>query len=455
MRKAFVAAGLGSLSFILAGAVQAATINVPGDQPMIQEAIWAAEDGDEAVVAPGTHYEWNIRFFDKAITVRSSDPNSPAVVGATVIDGQGNGPVFNFYSHEDGDSILSGLTITNGQAGEGLSFGGGVSCHESSPTITKCIITRNSATYGGGIYLYQSSPLISDNIITDNSASQSGGGIAYSGKGSPTISHNTITGNSAVFYGGGLSCGSGSSATISDNVITDNRSAHGAGISCMSEAATTIINNIVCENVGVRDGPCGTSMGGGIYCAHASPAITNNTISHTSADWGGGIMCNLSSSPTIKNCIITFSPSGGGIYRHSGSPTVRYCDVFRNVDADDEQANYVGIDDQTGTNGNISVHPRWPGADRDDFHLRSEAGRWNPNTQRWVRDGVTSPCIDAGDPNSECNHEPPGNGRRINMGAYGNTPEASRTTAWTVVPGPPKVFKPRRPIQVQPKLIDQ
>ena len=58
-------------------------------------------------------------------------------------------------------------------------------------------------------------------------------------------------------------------------------------------------------------------------------------------------------------------------------------------------------------------------------------GRWDPaadgGSGGWVTDGVHSPSIDTGDPNSEFYLEPDGNGGRINMGAYGNTAEASRS----------------------------
>ena len=62
-----------------------------------------------------------------------------------------------------------------------------------------------------------------------------------------------------------------------------------------------------------------------------------------------------------------------------------------------------------------------------DYHLKSQAGRWDPNTQSWVQDDVTSPCIDAGDPNSPIVNEPFPNGGYINMGAYGGTSEASKS----------------------------
>ena len=60
-----------------------------------------------------------------------------------------------------------------------------------------------------------------------------------------------------------------------------------------------------------------------------------------------------------------------------------------------------------------------------DFHLQSAYGRWDPNSQSWAMDSNTSPCIDAGDHSSDWSREPWPNGKRINMGAYGGTNQAS------------------------------
>jgi len=62
-----------------------------------------------------------------------------------------------------------------------------------------------------------------------------------------------------------------------------------------------------------------------------------------------------------------------------------------------------------------------------DYHLKSQAGRWDPNTQTWIIDEVTSLCIDAGDPMTPIGPEPFPNGGIINMGAYGGTTEASKS----------------------------
>ncbi|MBN2132080.1 MAG: hypothetical protein JW741_21445 [Sedimentisphaerales bacterium] len=62
-----------------------------------------------------------------------------------------------------------------------------------------------------------------------------------------------------------------------------------------------------------------------------------------------------------------------------------------------------------------------------DYHLKSQAGHWDVESEGWVFDDVTSPCIDAGDPNGPINAEPFPNGGYANLGAYGGTAEASRS----------------------------
>lgn len=66
--------------------------------------------------------------------------------------------------------------------------------------------------------------------------------------------------------------------------------------------------------------------------------------------------------------------------------------------------------------------------DPGDFHLKSPAGRFDPTTMTFVlTDTTTSPCLDAGNPASNFALETLPNGGRIDIGAYGNTPEASKS----------------------------
>ena len=60
-----------------------------------------------------------------------------------------------------------------------------------------------------------------------------------------------------------------------------------------------------------------------------------------------------------------------------------------------------------------------------DLHLKSQAGRWDHGT--WTTDDETSPAIDQAKPSADYSKEPTPNGARANIGAYGNTKEASKS----------------------------
>ena len=80
--------------------------------------------------------------------------------------------------------------------------------------------------------------------------------------------------------------------------------------------------------------------GGGIYCAGASPTITNCTISWNDPwvygshyiSWGGGIYIDPDSSPSITNCTISENEAhyGGGICCESDSATIENCTILLN-----------------------------------------------------------------------------------------------------------------------------
>jgi hypothetical protein len=81
----------------------------------------------------------------------------------------------------------------------------------------------------------------------------------------------------------------------------------------------------------------------------------------------------------------------------------------------------------TWEEGNIDIDPLFADAGNSDYHLKSEAGRYDPIIESWFQDNVTSPCIDAGDSSTPVGLEPLPNGDIINMGAYGGTSEASKS----------------------------
>lgn len=388
--------------------VQASTIYVDDDGPAdfnsIQVAIDEAAEGDEIVVAPGTYYE-NIVFGGKDITLRSTDPMNADVVAKTVINGTFGGSVVTFSGMESANCMLSGFTVTGGKAGSWPDY----SC------------------FGGGIYGKGTGATIQYNVIKENQVDPSwmpssalGGGICNC---DGTIQYNVVSGNRATgdegsAAGGGLY---GCDGTIQYNVICDNSALEGGGLSNCDGSITN------CVVVGNK-----AWCGGGIFnCS----VIRNCTISNNSAsEKGGGIYC-YGSETTLSNCILWGNVAAQGeqiaLYGYAWHPSSVMVS-YSNVQGGSEQV-YVGPGDRLNwPAGNINVDPCFadtssPDPNEWDYHLKSQAGRWDPTSWSWVQDDVTSLCIDKGDPNSPVAAEPLPNGCRVNMGAYGDTVEASKS----------------------------
>jgi len=264
----------------------AADILVPCDHPTIQEAIDNAGGGDVIFVEPGTYYE-NINFLGKGVTVKSTDPDDPNVVMATIIDGNEIDSVVAFSSGEESDSVLSGLTLRNGYSTE--DYGGGISCLHSSPTITKCIIRDNK---NGGIYCFNSSPEITSCLIIKNLDY----GIYCLSSSSPIITDCIISANGTS----GIIC-EDSSPIITNCIIGSNGN---NGVSCWSLSSPTLTDCTIRLN-----------FEDGINVCDSSPTITNCNVSENNDD---GISYN-SSSPTIKNCTINKN-QGNGIKSRGSYP---------------------------------------------------------------------------------------------------------------------------------------
>lgn len=136
---------------------------------------------------------------------------------------------------------------------------------------------------------------------------------------------------------------------------------------------------------------------------------------------------------TLINCVIwdcqqpvTLTDSSNQQIEDRGSHiTIEYCNIEGGRNSVSISGSYSTL---TWGLGNINADPRFADPAAGDFHLKSEAGRWDPNSESWVKDDVTSPCIDSGDPNSDWTSEIWPHGERINIGAYGGTEEASMST---------------------------
>ena len=324
-----------------------ATINVPTVQhPTIQAGIDAAVDGDTVLVADGTYIgegNKNLDFNGRAITVKSENGSA-----TTIIDCEDSGSGFFFHNGEGHDSVVSGITIINGQALNG----GGISCDSASPTISNCVIQENSATSrGGGIYCYLASPIIDNCTIIDNEARQGGGICIFDG--SPEIKNCTISGNndSGIYIygrtasphitnciisansediggGGGIDCRY-ASPTISHCTINNNTASVGGGGIYFDECSGSITNS------SINDNSAGASSGGGIYIWRGSSVISGCTINGNSTRVNGGGICLSESSAVITNCIISNNKAGdyyrgGGIAIYGDDANLVNCTITRN-----------------------------------------------------------------------------------------------------------------------------
>jgi len=355
MEKAFLILTL--VSCVLAYPAPADTVTVAtsgGDYTRIQDAIDACSDGWIVEVADGF---WggtgnrDLDFGGKRITVRSANGPENCTINC---GGTPSIPhrAFYFHSGEDANSIVEGFTIKNGYAKLNFSVpgmdypdGGAICCRASdsgwpsSPTIKNCIITDNQAdgtdrdSYGGGIYCLSSAPTIVDCNIVSNSANF-GGGIAFeyytwlAPAERATITNCTISGNTAICtdpiscsdngYGGGI-YSYDSSVAIQDCTIIDNTAFRGGGI-CFDYSQDrpqipypqlVVTGSTISSNSATFDDPeplgyC-WSTGGGIAMGPLVGGIISQSriIGNSAVEYGGGIDCDGTSSLEIVNCIIS------------------------------------------------------------------------------------------------------------------------------------------------------
>jgi len=195
----------------------------------------------------------------------------------------------------------------------------------------------------------------------------------YCAGASPTIRHNMVSG-----HGIGIQVNA-SSGEISFNRVIDN---WGQGVHVGGNSTVHVHHNFIAQ----------TNYG--IQSWDSSNLIENNVIRANIMV----IEIGRSPAPIVKNNIIL--NGNYGIYCKQGAnPILSYNDLWNIATP--------YYDCSPGT-GSISADPLFVDIDGYDYHLLP-----------------CSPAIDAGDPASDYSNEPEPNGDRINMGAYGNTTDAT------------------------------
>jgi len=323
-------------------------------------------------------------------------------------------------------AILDGFSVTGGNAlnNEGKT-GGGILNMYGNPTLNNCTVKKNIAVNGGGMFNSYSSPTLNYCVFQENSADRCGG--MQNANSSPALTNCIFRRNYSYRTGGGM-YNNRSDTLISNCLFTNNRARfYGGGIENFL-SSPNLVNCIFSGNVG-------SSGGGAIFCTDSDPALANCAFVGNTGQPGNAFLAYSMTSGShghVVNCIFR---DGGDEISNDGPSIVEvaYSNVQGgwigegNIGADPffaEPGRWADVNDP-----NVVVEPNDPNAAwvDGDYHLKSQAGRWEPVSKNWVMDDVTSPCIDTGDPNSPVGDEPQPNGGRINMGVYGGTAEASKS----------------------------
>ena len=343
----------------LASPPPTSVIHVPGDFPTIQEAIDAAPEGSEILVAPGSYkgpLNTNLNFNGKALELKSS--GGPEV---TIIDGQADGHRgFIFQSGETASAIVDGFTITRGYYS--------IFRNNSSPTIRNCIFSRS---FYLAVSCDNSSPIFSQCKFLDNPEAASASALECINNSFPTIDECLFARNDASggLMGGGISVRF-SSLRVSNSVFRDNDAEGGGGIAAA-------YSSVFIDHCDFQGNVADNKGGAGIHLDHSTATITNSRFFDNRVCFGGALN-SWSSTVTVSNCSFAanggcyqvggFGTSGtltlentiiawgaGSALLCSGTVTLRCCDIFGNQGGDWTEC----LAGQLGIEGNFARDPQF------------------------------------------------------------------------------------------------
>jgi len=307
---------------------------------------------------------------------------------------------------------------SGGGEGDALAIISDDPCHPGEASAD--IIGSRFLSIGQGVHTRYSYVLVEDCFFTDHHGDNDDIDLYGESTPPPLILNNVLI-NSYDDMINPTRC----SAIMIGNVIAGSTD---HGIVLRDRCSPILINNLIynCPSAGIA------------VQNQCDALLVNNTIfncgrgirffDHTGR-WGPPYcLVPGSGKATVVNCIIwdcptTFELTDSPYEEDRGSHVTV---IHSDIEGGQSQMSVSGYSTVTWLEGNIDADPQFADPGSGDLHLKSIAGRWDPTGKLWVYDDeVNSPCIDTGDPNSDWTAELWPHGKRINMGAFGGTAEAS------------------------------
>jgi hypothetical protein len=446
-----------------------------GNCPTLRAAVLQA-DADKAndvIMVPAGTYK-----LTSTLDVTTKVSISGAGADTTFVDGDGKVRVFDV--EQQGEALLSTLTVQHGQVTDDPAGGGGGILNLGTLRLSavrivdnKALSSNETAAAGGGI-LSLGPMSSSGGLVSGNVASGAGGGIADAGTfgagggflvekneafvggglvfastaATVTVSGITVRDNSATVLGGGILTGGGANLFMVDSLVSGNTVGEdlgnaGGGIVNVS-GTVKLVNVTLAGNVAPGSGGIGGDSAGGGFLQFDPSAASRSAAARAQVTGALGAMrwarsvANGSATATLDFLTISGNRAthGGGIANlgSSSSLTLHNTILAGNTGgncfspltsqgynlADDQSCDLHGAGDQR------NVDPR----------LKALAANGGPTLTMALTAG--SPAVDAADPSCDAARDQRGvnrpQGPRCDIGAFeleAVTPPA------TAPPGPP------------------
>lgn len=293
-------------------------IRVPEDYIKINDAVQAAQQGEQVLIGPGVYDK---TYQDFPIVIKEGVIIRGNGCAQTFIDSEGTGaPAFLAQNIATSETLITNLTIQNGDlsaSGGSALFvrdtqvlylinvrflnntgtnGGALYIDNSTIFVLDCRFEGNQADFGGAVFIEApgSAPLFSQNTFINNTSAQSGGALYIREGSGAEISRNTFSGNQAGLDGGGVMI-ENSSPDFLENLLEENRADRGGGLALVNSSSRVQRIRFLKNQA---------DIGGGIYSLTASAVILRNSLSYNEAfTLGAGYAADNSSDKFLNNIL--------------------------------------------------------------------------------------------------------------------------------------------------------